>query len=106
MPLARDRWVRLVVVDGESMRPTLEPGDRLVVVRLPPRVGDLVALHHDDRVLVKRVAAIDGDAITVLGDNADASTDSRGFGAVARSAVLGRAVYRYAPTARAGRLRK
>jgi hypothetical protein len=42
----------------------------------------------------------------VLGENAGASTDSRAFGAVSRGALLGRAVYRYAPTARAGRLRK
>ena len=98
--------VRLVLVDGPSMRPTLAPGDRLVVVRLPLRVGDVVALQHDGRTIVKRVASIDGDAITVLGDNLGASTDSRTFGPVPRRAVLGRAVYRYAPTARAGRLRK
>ena len=98
--------VRLVVVDGDSMRPTLEPGDRLVVLRLPPRVGDVVALEVGHRVLVKRVAGVAGDDVTVRGDNAAASTDSRTFGPVPRSAVLGRAVYRYAPTARAGRLRQ
>jgi len=89
------------------MRPALEPGDRLLVLRLPPRVGAVVALHHDGRTIVKRVASIDdGGALTVLGDNADASTDSRAFGPVPRSSVLGRAVYRYAPTARAGRVGK
>lgn len=98
--------VRLVVVDGDSMRPTLEPGDRLVVLRLPPRVGDLVALQREGRVLVKRVAALDGGQLVVHGDNAAASTDSRTFGPVAPSAVLGRVVYRYAPTARAGRVRQ
>ena len=98
--------VRLVVVDGDSMRPTLEPGDRLVVLRLPPRVGDLVALQREGRVLVKRVVALDGDQLVVHGDNAAASTDSRTFGPVAPSAVLGRVVYRYAPTARAGRVRQ
>ncbi|HEX4904579.1 MAG TPA: S26 family signal peptidase [Acidimicrobiales bacterium] len=98
--------VRLVVVDGDSMRPTLEPGDRLVVLRLPPRVGDLVALRREGRVLVKRVAALDGDQLVVHGDNATASTDSRTFGPVRRSSVLGRVVYRYAPTARAGRVQQ
>jgi signal peptidase I len=92
MPPARNGWVRLVVVEGDSMRPALEPGDRLLVLRLPPRVGDVVALHRDGRTIVKRVAAIDGDAITVLGENAGASTDSRAFGAVPRGALLGRAV--------------
>jgi signal peptidase I len=54
---------------------------------------------------VKRVADLDGDAVVVHGDNADASTDSRTFGPVPRSSILGRAVYRYAPAGRAGRLR-
>ena len=97
--------VALVVVDGESMRPALEPGDRLLVVRLAPRVGDVVAFDHAGRRMVKRVAAITSDGeVTVRGDNAAASTDSRAFGPVARSAIVGRAVYRYAPAARSGRV--
>ena len=100
--------LRLVVVDGDSMRPALEPGDRLLVLSLPPRVGDIVAVRHRGRTIVKRVAAIadDGDRVDVLGDNAAASTDSRTFGPVAREAILGRVVYRYAPAARAGRVRQ
>jgi len=96
--------VHLVVVDGDSMQPALSPGDRLLVIRLRPRVGDVVALRHRDRTIVKRVAAIDGDAVTVLGDNVDGSTDSRTFGPVPRTSLLGRAVYRYAPAARSGRV--
>jgi nickel-type superoxide dismutase maturation protease len=99
----------LVAVEGGSMRPALEPGDRLLVVRRRRyRPGDVVALRdprHPDRVVVKRVAALDGDRLVVLGDAPDASTDSRTFGPVAAGAVLGRAVYRYAPASRAGRLR-
>jgi signal peptidase I len=90
------------------MAPALLAGDRLLVVRLPPRVGDVVALRDPRapaRLIVKRVVGV-GDAITVLGDNADASTDSRSFGPVPPDSIVGRAVYRYAPTARAGRLRK
>jgi nickel-type superoxide dismutase maturation protease len=92
------------------MRPTLTAGDRLVVLRHRRyRPGDVVALvdpREPTRTIVKRIAAIDDDGIVVLGDNADASTDSRAFGPVAHDAVLGRAVYRYAPTTRAGRLRR
>ena len=97
--------LRLVVVAGDSMRPALEDGDRLLVVRLPIRVGDVVALRHPtttDLVVVKRVVAIEGDTVTVLGDNAEHSSDSRSFGPVPRRAVLGRAVYRYAPSGRVG----
>jgi nickel-type superoxide dismutase maturation protease len=98
--------LHLVVVDGESMRPALEPGDRLLVVRLRPRVGDVVALRHDGGTIVKRVAAIDDvdDTLQVLGDNAGASTDSRTFGSVPRTSIIGRAVYRYAPASRSGRV--
>jgi type IV secretory pathway protease TraF len=42
--------------------------------------------------------------VMLAGDNPDGSTDSRMFGAVARSAIVGRVVYRYAPAARAGRV--
>jgi nickel-type superoxide dismutase maturation protease len=91
------------------MAPTLEPGDCLVVVRWPwLRPGHLVAVadpRQPDRMMVKRVAAIDpvANMVTVLGDNAAGSTDSRHFGPVPRATVAGRAVYRYAPTRRAGR---
>jgi hypothetical protein len=70
-------------------------------------VGDLVALVDPARaglILVKRVVAIDGGVLEVAGDNAAASRDSRVFGPVAEAAVLGRAVYRYHPSDRAGRL--
>ena len=101
--------LRLVHVDGDSMRPTLTPGDRLLVLRRRRyRRGDVVALvdpRASTRTIVKRVAAIEGDDVVVHGDNPDASTDSRSFGPVPVSSIVGRAVYRYAPTARAGRIR-
>jgi signal peptidase I len=109
--------VRRVEVIGESMAPRLLPGDRLLVVRLPVRwplrVGELVALPDPrtaglwpgwGRVLVKRVAVVEGGAVTVLGDDPDRSTDSRDFGPVPRASISGRAVYRYHPPRRAGRL--
>jgi nickel-type superoxide dismutase maturation protease len=97
--------LRRIVVEGDSMRPTLEPGDRVVCVRARRvHTGDLVAVHdpRDGRLLVKRVATV--DPLTVVGDNAEASTDSRAFGPVARRDVVGRVVYRYLPEERRGRL--
>ena len=101
------RPAQRVHVAGRSMLPALAPGDRLVVVRRRRiRPGHIVAVGdpRTGRVLVKRVAALDGGGVTVVGDNLAESTDSRTFGPVSRPAVLGVAVYRYAPAARAGRL--
>jgi nickel-type superoxide dismutase maturation protease len=104
------RLVRRVEVRGASMRPTLEPGDRLLVLAWRRiRAGDLVALsdpRQPARTLVKRVARVDDARLTVLGDDPAVSTDSRSFGPVPRSSVLGRAVYRYGPSRRAGPIKR
>jgi nickel-type superoxide dismutase maturation protease len=100
---------RRVVVDGPSMEPTLTSGDRLLVVRRPgPAVGDIVAVRDPSgsgRLLVKRVVSVVDDQVAVEGDNSRWSTDSRAFGPVARRAVVGRVIYRYAPPGRSGPLR-
>jgi len=103
------------------MAPALLPGDCLVVIKPAPpglaaffsrapglKPGEVVAVRdprHPGRVLVKRVSSVDRDGATleVLGDAGQASTDSRTFGPVPMSSVLGRAVYRYAPPGRTGR---
>jgi nickel-type superoxide dismutase maturation protease len=101
------RRVRHVVVAGRSMSPTLQPGDRLITLRTaaPPRVGRL-ALAPDprapERLLIKRVHAIDGGRVDLRGDATFASTDSRTFGAVPLRAVEGCVAVRYYPTDRAG----
>jgi nickel-type superoxide dismutase maturation protease len=100
---------RRVIVEGRSMLPAFEPGDRLLVVRIPRRwplrPGDVVAVadpRAPSRLLVKRVAAVSERLVTVVGDNSSESTDSRSFGPVDRDQVWGRACYRYAPRARSG----
>ncbi len=88
------------------MLPTLRPGDRLALRRGGQlRPGDIVAVadpRHHDRILVKRIHAVDGGRVDVRGDAADCSTDSRTFGPVDADAVIGRAVYRYSPPGRTG----
>jgi nickel-type superoxide dismutase maturation protease len=95
-------------VTGPSMRPTLEPGDRVLVTQSRrARPGDLVVVRDPrapSRLVVKRVVAASDAGLTVRGDNAVWSTDSRRFGPVPTSSVRGRVVYRYHPPHRRGRI--
>ena len=90
-----------VVVEGTSMVPTFEPGDRLLLVRRlrPVRTGDLVAFgdpRDARRLLVKRVVAVRGELVDVVGDNPTRSTDSRDFGPVPRREIRHLVARRYA----------
>ena len=97
---------RRIEISGESMAPTLEPGDRVLVVRAGrPRPGDIVACvdpREPNRTIVKRVAGVDGRQYTILGDNFDASTDSRHFGPVDANSIIGHLIFRYFPERSAG----
>jgi len=106
--VAARRWLDAVEVRGRSMAPTLLPGDRLLVVRARPRVGDIVLAadpRQPSRELIKRVESVDADALSLRGDNRIASSN----GIVASGSVGWRAVLRYWPpsraTARLGRSR-
>jgi nickel-type superoxide dismutase maturation protease len=105
-----------VAVEGESMAPTLQPGDFLIAVRPGsiPR-GALGVVEHPHRAgyeMVKRFSGVPGDSIDGLslgadqfwmaGDNPAATTDSRTFGAVSREAIRGVVVFRYWPPSRIG----
>ena len=82
----------------------LLPGDRVLLRRRRPGsalpVGSVVGF-VDPRpggevLMIKRIAAIDGERVTVLGDNRLASTDSRTFGSVERRMIPWVLVRRYA----------
>jgi nickel-type superoxide dismutase maturation protease len=105
-----------VAVEGESMLPTLAPGDFLVAVKASAlRRGSLVVVDHPGRPgyeIVKRLAAVPGDEVGgtvmapgeywVLGDHPDGSSDSRQFGTVTEGAIRGVVRLRYWPVQRAG----
>lgn len=121
------RWVAIPwQVGGDSMSPTLEDGDRVLVDLWtlrgrPPRPGEIVLLAGPgEEALVKRVArepypgddpypapALPADSpleptYPVLGDNAAASSDSRVFGRIPLHRIRGRVAWRYWPPSRLG----
>lgn len=92
----------LVKISGHSMEPTLRPGSIVLVEKLTyffrkPRLGDIVVFRspkNPGQYLCKRVTAFDPDsqAYELRGDNPGDSLDSRKFGTVNRSQILGRAI--------------
>ncbi len=86
------------------MEPLLPAGSRVIASLYqgggPLRVGDVVLARRPDRPeveMVKRIEAVDGDRLVLAGDNPAASTDSRTFGPVDRTAVLAIIRWRYWP---------
>lgn len=102
------RYFERVEVSGLSMAPALQPGDRLLLRRTRSvRPGDIVAAsdpRQPARPVLKRVVDVSQEGVFLLGDNPEHSTDSRQFGPVPIRSVTGKAIYRYVPTARAGKL--
>jgi signal peptidase I len=89
----RARYVVVTVV-GHSMEPTFRDGERFVARRRNRelQVGDVVVfvppvVEPDVAYRVKRVAAIAGDKLFVVGDNPN-SQDSRHYGYVDVGAVV------------------
>lgn len=82
-------------VGGHSMEPALHHGDELLFVRMPPRIGSVVVARDprdDDRLVIKRVAAIDGDDLVLESDHPGHESLH-----VDRRALIGRAILRYRP---------
>ena len=79
------------------MVPTLEPGSFVIVDPSPTAVaaitpGDVVVVRHPARELamIKRVTSVDGGHTVEVGsDNPAEGTDSRHFGPVSSTGVVG-----------------
>ena len=88
--LAKPILIRRVVSSG--MAPKLRPGQLVLATRFFRKLhpGQVVIITHDDKELIKRIEEVKDDQVFVVGDNLEASTDSRQFSWLSREAVIGR----------------
>jgi phage repressor protein C with HTH and peptisase S24 domain len=100
------RW-GFAVVSGDSMRPRLRPGDRLLVdYHRAPRPGDVVVGRFPGGVLAikraaeRRTTELGEPGWWLLSDNAEEGSDSRRYGAVADEDVVAVVLRRIWPLAR------
>lgn len=99
-------WIRLLLrrvvgvrVEGDSMAPLLRSGDRVLVdPKAAFQPGDIVVARHPYRSsvrILKRLISINADGrVSLAGDNPRESEDSRTFGSVSSSDLLGKVVAR------------
>lgn len=99
----------LSVVKGKSMEPTFHDGQVVLVGKGgllfgPLKRGDVVVFTRNGQLLVKRVVALpyetapDGTRVPanhvyVVGDNLEVSEDSRAFGPIPLSSIVGKVLY-------------
>ncbi|MBI2546860.1 MAG: nickel-type superoxide dismutase maturation protease [Candidatus Aenigmarchaeota archaeon] len=81
------------------MEPAIRAGDYVVVNRLVyalrnPSKGDIIVLRHPKekkKFLIKRISVVtNSNEYYVVGDNKDFSQDSRHFGPIKQSSIIGK----------------
>ena len=117
-----NKHFKTVEVRGKSMLPTFNEGDWLLFKlipshldnsrKIPLRLGQVVLIRRaseagSDFLQVKRITQIEPQSIGnstpkiwVEGDNKSDSSDSRSWGAISQSEVIGRLLFRYRKAAK------
>lgn len=90
---------KIAKVRGASIRPTLAPGDYLIVTKARAlRAGFVVLVDHPEYgSIVKRVKSVSGDNVRLSGDNLD-STSSEALGDIPMACVKGRVRWAITPS--------
>jgi nickel-type superoxide dismutase maturation protease len=77
------------------MLPSLRPGQLVIVSNFFQQLsaGNVVVIRHDRTDKIKRIKYINPGKLYLLGDNTLRSIDSRNFGWLPRSCVVGRVIW-------------
>jgi len=91
--------IKMAKVVEASMRPTLEPGDYLILTKVRALHPGFVVLvdHPKYGTIVKRVKSVSDDALVLEGDNLDESTSSEDMGRVPLNHVRSRVRWAVSP---------
>lgn len=76
-------------VVGASMAPTLGEGSLVIARKRLPRLGEIAIARIKNMEIIKRVVRIEGNSFYLVGDNSLESTDSRHFGKIAKTDIIG-----------------
>mgnify|MGYP001597905152 FL=1 len=79
------------------MEPTIVSGQTVLVSKIPflflkPKIGDIIAFKKANKVLIKRIAKINGEKYFVKGDNKKDSFDSAKFGWIDKKEIVGKVI--------------
>jgi phage repressor protein C with HTH and peptisase S24 domain len=88
--------IKFIKVTGESLSPVYQEGDFVMLITNPFfsfKRGDTIVFRHAEYgTMIKNIDSIDSDKIQVIGTHAH-SVDSRLFGPIERSDVIGKVVW-------------
>ncbi len=57
-----------------------------------PKIGEIVVIRHNGQEMIKRIHKVNDYSIYVTGDNEKESTDSKNFGPIGRSEIVGKVI--------------
>lgn len=85
-------------IAGNSMFPTFESGDEILVNRLSyllskPSIGDVIVIKKN-KFIIKRITKIKKNEFFIVGDNGERSIDSRDFGWISKKEIVGKVMFK------------
>jgi type IV secretory pathway protease TraF len=80
------------------MEPAIKNQQHVLTSKIPylfsePDVKEIVAFNLKGKVLIKRIQKKMGNKYFLTGDNSKDSFDSRSFGSISKSDILGKVIY-------------